>query len=179
MGDDSDIRDFIDDCCSRGLVVSTRTARPKSTKARAVSVGLLARFGLWTPLAIQSLRRADRQLRRRGFSFAHAYHDAYFAGLYAMRPAAELGSALVSFYRAESFVPMPGAPDDCLPRSLALFAYLRSLGFQAEHLIGVRRYPSLTMHAWVEVEGDVVADRIASKEFVPLACIGTARRDPL
>jgi hypothetical protein len=34
------------------------------------------------------------------------------------------------------------------------------------------------MHAWVEVDGDVVADRAASKEFVPLDRIGAARRDP-
>ena len=91
----------------------------------------------------------------------------------------QVDGALDAFYRAESVVPMPNAPDDCLPRSLALFVYLRAIGFACEHLIGVRRYPSLTMHAWVEVDGRVVADRASSQEFVPLARIGRpSQSDP-
>lgn len=174
---DQETSDFIADCHSRGLLVEMEAAPAKPAKSRPASIGLLACAGLWTLLAIRSLQRSNRQLRRHGFSFAHTDHEVRCAGLPATRPVADLDRALAAFYRAESVVPMPGAPDDCLPRSLALFAYLRSLCFPAEHLIGVRRYPSLTMHAWVEVDGYVVADREEAKEFVPIARFGTNLRD--
>lgn len=173
--DDAEARAFLDECRCRGLIIDNDedAPAPPDVSQAGTSLPPLARAGLWTPLAIACLRRAARQLRFRGFAAVHATHLALNARLPAGRPAADLDGALPAFYRGESVVPMPGAPDDCLPRSLALFAYLRSLGFAAVHLIGVRRYPSLTMHAWVEVDGRVVADRAASREFVVLVHIGT------
>ena len=52
--------------------------------------------------------------------------------------------------RAENLFWFRDAPDDCLPRSLALFSFLRALGLPATHKIGGTRYPGLLMHAWVE-----------------------------
>lgn len=172
--DDAEARAFLDECRYRGLIIDDDKCAPAppNVSRAGKSPPAFASAGLWTPLAITCLWRAARQLRVRGFAAVHAMHLALDARLPAGRPAADLDDALPAFYRGESVVPMPGAPDDCLPRSLALFAYLRSLGFAAVHLIGVRRYPSLTMHAWVEVDGRVVADRTTSKEFVVLVNIG-------
>ena len=62
-----------------------------------------------------------------------------------------------AFGRAENFFALRKAPRDCLPRSIALFSFLRELGLPAEHRIGVDRYP-FRAHAWVETDGRVLAD---------------------
>lgn len=81
-----------------------------------------------------------------------------------------LSAALGAFLRAENVYVSSRAPDDCLARSLALFHYLRSAGFPAVHVIGVRRIP-FRAHAWVEYEGAVVLDK-PIHGYVPLARLG-------
>lgn len=84
-----------------------------------------------------------------------------------------LTTALAAFNRAENFFHMKTAPKDCLPRSLALFRFLRAVGLPVEHCIGVKRFP-FTAHAWVEHEGEVIYDypgRLG--EFTTLARIST------
>lgn len=71
--------------------------------------------------------------------------------------AALLKRALRAFLLAENVWSFKAAPDDCLPRSLALHAYLRQLGLPVEHRIGVRA-PPIEMHAWVEFEGRALFD---------------------
>lgn len=66
------------------------------------------------------------------------------------------GSDLAKFRAAENFVILPRAPSDCLPRSLALFLYLRSSGHEAIHKLGVTSKPGINMHAWVELDGRAV-----------------------
>jgi hypothetical protein len=73
------------------------------------------------------------------------------------RADAMLAKALAAFSRAENLFSMKRAPRDCVPRSLALFHFLRLAGLPAEHCIGVRRSP-FEAHAWVECEGRVVHD---------------------
>jgi hypothetical protein len=73
------------------------------------------------------------------------------------RADAMLAKALAAFARAENCFSMKQAPRDCVPRSLALFRFLRLVGLPAEHCIGVRRSP-FQAHAWVEFEGRVVHD---------------------
>lgn len=68
-----------------------------------------------------------------------------------------LDRALEAFARAENFFHLKKAPLDCLPRSLALFRFLRSAGLPAHHCIGVRPFP-FTAHAWTECCGRVVHD---------------------
>ena len=68
-----------------------------------------------------------------------------------------LTRAVAAFSRAENFFHLRRAPQDCLPRSLALFGFLRQLGLSAEHVIGVQLFPFLA-HAWVEHRGRVVHD---------------------
>lgn len=68
-----------------------------------------------------------------------------------------LDRALAAFAQAENLFLMKRAPNDCLPRSLALFRFLRLAGVPAEHCVGVRQFPFLA-HAWVECDGRVVQD---------------------
>lgn len=68
-----------------------------------------------------------------------------------------LDQSLSAFSTAENFFINRRAPKDCLPRSLALFRFLRSMGLAAEHCIGVRRVP-FEAHAWVEFRNQAVLD---------------------
>jgi hypothetical protein len=67
-------------------------------------------------------------------------------------PSAPLSRALRSFSRVAAFLTSSKGDADCLPRSLALFVFLRSRGFTPELVIGVKRFP-FGAHAWVEHAG--------------------------
>jgi len=117
----------------------------------------------------------DRSLSVKGF--ARTYRD------YACTPIPEesaqadrlLERALAAFRTAESFFLIKRAPTDCLPRSLALFRFLRSAGLAVEHRIGVRRFP-FDAHAWVEHRGRVVLDNPARQSvYATLARISLCR----
>jgi Transglutaminase-like superfamily/Coenzyme PQQ synthesis protein D (PqqD) len=111
----------------------------------------------WPTLdAWNCLARTVRSLRVRGLR--PTYDDARALGIApAPQGGADLGRALVSFTRAENFMMLRSAPRDCLPRSLALFRFLRRMGIAARHVIGVELDP-FAAHSWVEVEGKVVHD---------------------
>jgi hypothetical protein len=84
-----------------------------------------------------------------------------------------LKRAVAAFALAENFFVIKSAPKDCLPRSLALFRFLRSAGLPVEHCIGVRRFP-FQAHAWVEYHGRVVQDNPSRQlTFRTLARIST------
>jgi hypothetical protein len=68
-----------------------------------------------------------------------------------------LKPTIAAFTTAENFFLMKSAPKDCVPRSLALFRFLRLAGLPVEHCIGVRRFP-FAAHGWVEYRGHVVQD---------------------
>jgi hypothetical protein len=74
-----------------------------------------------------------------------------------------LDEAVNSFVRAENLFWFRDAPEDCLPRSLALFGFLRAVGLPATHNIGGARFPGLLMHAWVESSEHALLD---DPEFV-------------
>lgn len=78
-----------------------------------------------------------------------------------------LRQALAAFRRAECFYVSRRAPDDCLPRSLALHRFLRDAGLPATHCIGFDR-GGTGAHAWVEFQGDVVLDRDRRAQMVRL-----------
>jgi hypothetical protein len=67
-------------------------------------------------------------------------------------------AAASAFIRAENLFHFARAPQDCLPRSLALFRFCRSVGLRVGHRIGGQRFPQLSMHAWVEHANQVVLD---------------------
>jgi hypothetical protein len=91
------------------------------------------------------------------------------------RRSADVGDRLcaaeAAFLRAENLVGFASAPRDCLPRSLALFRFCRSIGLPVGHRIGGRRFPQFLMHAWVECDGRVVLDDPACREYTILASI--------
>ena len=116
--------------------------------------------------ALRSLLTTNRCLAREGLG--RAYERA--AGVPLGVPRIALARAAAAFLAAENVYVSRRGPDDCLGRSLALFAYLRAAGHPAEHVIGVRRIP-FKAHAWVECAGDVVLDR-RFDGFVPLARLG-------
>jgi hypothetical protein len=122
------------------------------------------------PLALRAwccLWATVRSLRTRGFG------DTYCAYSHLQVATEGIGkeSALTAFSRAENFFHIRTAPRDCLPRSLALFRFLRSVGIPAEHCIGVRRFPFMA-HAWVECEGEVIHDNPSLRNgFTALARI--------
>jgi Transglutaminase-like superfamily/Coenzyme PQQ synthesis protein D (PqqD) len=64
---------------------------------------------------------------------------------------------LAAFSRAENFIFVARAPMDCMPRSLALFHFMRRMGHPVEHVIGVTVNP-FAAHAWVELSGRVLLD---------------------
>ncbi|MGA9673049.1 MAG: lasso peptide biosynthesis B2 protein [Terracidiphilus sp.] len=51
----------------------------------------------------------------------------------------------------------------CLQRSAVLVRMLRTRGIHAQMVIGVQKLP-FKAHAWVEVDGQIVNDRLASRE---------------
>jgi hypothetical protein len=75
-----------------------------------------------------------------------------------------LSKAAQAFLWAENLVQFGSAPDDCLPRSLALFRFLRAVGLPVVHRIGGRRFPTFTMHAWVEHDGKAILDDMSEVE---------------
>ena len=68
--------------------------------------------------------------------------------------------------RAGRFAGMPDR--DCLQRSLVLFRELSRAGVPAELFVGFRQTTTLEGHAWIAVEGRLVADeQSAIDTFVP------------
>jgi hypothetical protein len=122
-----------------------------------------------------SLFRATRSLSSRGFSWTY---DAVLQKIhaYTLRSCDQeqiLLAAVTAFARAEHFFNLKTAPADCLPRSLALFQFLRRVGLPVEHCIGVQQFP-FSAHAWTEFRGHVVHDDPQNQErFTVIARIPT------
>ena len=51
----------------------------------------------------------------------------------------------------------------CLQRSAVLVRLLRSNGVPAQVIIGAQKLP-FKAHAWVEIDGQIINDRLASRE---------------
>lgn len=169
-----DLEQFAARCAAEGLLVEEPPSAVqrdagsellRGVQSRAVPMrAVRSRIVRWHWLAaLRSLVATNRGLARKGLR--HAYERAAAVPLGAPRVA--LPRAVGAFLAAEGVYVSSRGPDDCLGRSLALFAYLRAAGFAAEHVIGVRRIP-FKAHAWVEHEGEVVLDRRVD-EYVPLA----------
>lgn len=65
-----------------------------------------------------------------------------------------------AFLRAANFYLRCRAPNSCLPRSLAMFAYMRHL-VPVMHRIGAGRFPAFRCHAWGEYDGTPILDQRA------------------
>jgi hypothetical protein len=124
-----------------------------------------------TLAALVSLHQTCRMIHEYGFTTTYAYYSKNLRKPSDRCSEALTRYALAGFLRAENFISLSDAPNDCLPRSLALFRFLRTLNLPCSHHIGCRRYPSLTMHAWVEVAGEVVLDDLKSPDFERITSI--------
>jgi hypothetical protein len=143
---------FVSRCIEMGFLEDARTADRAVPKRGVRSVRRMLGLQAWW-----SLLRTGYLLRKNGFGRTYQAYELSYGARQSALPQAEarrfLEPALAAFLRAENFIWFGKSPDDCLPRSLSLFSFLRSVGIEANHRIGGRRVPTLTMHAWVEFAG--------------------------
>jgi len=99
-----------------------------------------------------ALLRTRRMLARNGFGRAYSSLAALGKPPGQSAEAVDLAAAMRAFTRAENLFWLARAPNDCLPRSMALYAFLLSEGIAASHVIGVRSAP-FAAHAWVRAGG--------------------------
>lgn len=141
---------FVEECVHRGFL-TTEPPQPLVRKAPIVA----ARRPFLVPVAWWYLATTSFSLRHHGFSKTYLRCEGKPA-----RPvpnlATALDEALDAFRIAENFIVLRGAPNDCLPRSLALFRFLLAGGVPARHRIGGIRFPGYRMHAWVDVDSRVL-----------------------
>jgi len=170
---EEDFDEFVQKCLARGLLTQATEEPPETPQAifRASKAGRLFFLRAWWNLLETKL-----SLSRKGFSAAYsaALPMACPEGAAADDDGMELLSrTLKAFARAENFFYLKRAPLDCLPRSLALFRFLRSAGLPAQHCIGVRPFP-FSAHAWTECYGRVVHDDESNRRrFTVIARIGS------
>ncbi len=153
---EDDLAGFTGKCLARGLL----TESPEAPQKEAIPRPRRTWKRLLTFRAWWNLVRTKLTLSRKGFctTYGSALTMAH-PGEAAQDDAGgeALERALTAFAAAENFFHLRKAPLDCLPRSLALFAFLRHLGLPACHCIGVRPFP-FSAHAWTECHGRVVHD---------------------
>lgn len=164
-----DSHDFFNQVHRSGWIAEYSSVR----RTRAIRA---ERGSAFLPLrAILCLLVARWKLRVRGFETAYMW-AASFANIKPRTPSRTdlLTRAVRAFANAEALVPSRSGERDCLPRSLALFALLRSLGVSAHHVIGVARFP-FDAHAWVEHDGEVILEFRVAQPLLPGAKIPKGR----
>jgi hypothetical protein len=160
-----DLAAFRERCLADGMLAEAGAVEPPAAGVRRSPPERIVwpAFAAWRSLAGTALL-----LRRRGFATAYRVSTALAPTSRDDSGDAALDRAAAAFARAENFFVPRRAPDDCLPRSLALFRFLRMMGLPAEHVIGCRRAPFFA-HAWVECRGRVVLDDDRRAELTTIA----------
>jgi hypothetical protein len=119
----------------------------------------------WLPLrACWSLLLTGASLKFRGFRRTYEDLDTSAGRSPLVDSDSLLMEASQAFLWAENLVQFRKAPNDCVPRSLALFRFLWGIGLPVVHRIGGRRFPIFTMHAWVEYDGKAILDETLETE---------------
>jgi Transglutaminase-like superfamily len=158
----ADFNAFRLDCLAKGLLVDTLPPPPLTNPSPRARI----HFPVWS--AWRSLLTVASSLRRSGFALTYAAAHAVIVEHPSQpTPGQDLARAERAFAAAENFFVLRSAPNDCLPRSLALFSFLRAMGLSATHWIGIDRY-SLSAHAWVECDGRVILDVDRRDTLIPL-----------
>lgn len=157
---------FANECLQRGYIsLEPSVSEVQSCHLHTWCVPLVV-------YALYALRQANRVLER------HEFRDSYrrYASLQKPRhlgakAESRLAKAERAFHLAENFFEYPGAPEDCLPRSLALYELLIYAGCAPQHQIGVRLHP-FSAHAWVLCMGRPIADSLDRVRcYVPIAAL--------
>ncbi|MBX3148111.1 MAG: lasso peptide biosynthesis B2 protein [Gemmatimonadales bacterium] len=151
----ADLDRFISDCEQRGLI--RPAAAPAGNGTRDIPPVNHARRPRILHLLPASLH-AWLACLRTSLSLAVGGLPSAYAGATARAAAGARGSAdpppverlLAAFRRAEMFLISRRGRNDCLPRSLALYSFLRERGCAIRHVIGVCTSPFIA-HAWVEL----------------------------
>lgn len=169
----SDLDAFLKRCHSESWLTESSSPEParRSTRKTQGCDYINHRLALST-LAWWSLFETRRMLTTIGLyrTYENAKSIVGTSGK-AVEAKAKLQRGLSVFTFAENMFIARGSRGDCLPRSLALFKYLRRSGFPVRHIIGVRQHP-FAAHAWVEHQGDVVLDDpIVQSRYTPLCQI--------
>ncbi len=158
---EADLATFVQECVAKGFLQHQRPTsgepRPRTMPGAAGGSGRSA----MVVRAWLSLLATTRILARQDFGNAYEAHRRLpkpLPGGDDGRSDERIARAERAFVRAENFFPLRRAPDDCLPRSLALYRFLLSIGLPADHCIGVQRFP-FEAHAWVECGGRVLLDQ--------------------
>jgi hypothetical protein len=164
---DADCAAFTTELAQRELLIHQPTAPRRRSRDSRVGErrahGAFAKSpmqraaGLLPPAAHAWLcqQHVDWKLRTGGFAAAYALAARSPAGA---APSGEpLARCLAGFVAAEKFTTRLLRRDDCLPRSLALFRFLRLRGLAVRHAIGIADDP-LRAHAWVELAGQPLLD---------------------
>lgn len=133
----------IDDTAFRAQLIDHGWLAEKADKPRhAAKSTFLSKSALYC-LAVSFMR-----LRLCGFHSALRWAEGARAG----PESTAFEPLLARFTAREALIPHRRGTEDCLPRSFALYRYLRAHGVAAEFSIGVKRFP-FQAHAWVEVAG--------------------------
>lgn len=155
----SDYDAFIERCVAAKYLV---TRVPEPSAGLASGAFLRPHTSFLTLRAWWSLHVTSRDLTRVGFGRVYEQLAVPFSAQRGSRDqVVGLRQAVRAFSCAENLFHLRRAPEDCLPRSLALFRFLRGVGLPATHYIGVRLFPFMA-HAWVAYRGCVIRD---SPEF--------------
>jgi hypothetical protein len=162
-----DFAGFVEKCRESGWLVNklppTATRSIRSSASGQIK-GISALAAWW------ALYRTSRSLSTRGFSATYAALSELAQLEMGHEPDERtISAALRAFTRAEEFFHLKSAPADCLPRSLALFRFLRQVGVPVEHCIGVDTFP-FSAHAWAQYQGRVVHDaELNPKQYTIIA----------
>jgi hypothetical protein len=161
----NDLKAFTADCLDRGLVSVTPPVMPRPVERagvpRSPTAWLAWRMLLATTFALRFSTFQSVYLRYAALARRDPPLDANLI----------LHRAESAFVKAETFFVIRTAPKDCLPRSLALYRFLLAAGLEANHCIGVNRFPFMA-HAWVETGNSPVLDQTSkTRHYAELARI--------
>lgn len=161
----ADERDLLREAWDLGWLVEGEPAQPSYPPARSPRRHFLLMH------AFRLLASMHRLVGRGGLGQAYsaARRSARETRLPDRGAALPLDDLLRRFRQADRWVSSSLGAEDCLPRSLALFAFLRSSGLAASHHVGVAQHP-FRAHAWVEFNGTALLEREGRTDaFVEIA----------
>jgi hypothetical protein len=124
-------------------------------------LGPLLLIKAYTAAALVLLFSAEAVRKLGGFKSMHRSVEQWALSLQTQPDAETLANACSAVNRACTWHPKRSL---CLQRASVLVCLLRSLGFEAEMVIGVHKMPFYG-HAWAEVGGEVVNDHANAQKF--------------
>ena len=124
-------------------------------------LGPLLLIKAYTVAALILLFSAEAIRKLGGFKSIHRSVEQWALSFRTQPNAETLANACCAVNRACTWHPKRSL---CLQRASVLVCLLRSLGFQAEMVIGVHKMPFYG-HAWAEVGGEVVNDHANAQKF--------------